>query len=84
MQIDKITIEGYKSIKSLRDFELKNINILIGANGVGKSNFISAFISASKSIPKIKGPIVFYTLEGKLQIKYYLTLNLDPMAMMLC
>ena len=32
----------------------------------------------------IKGPIVFYTLEGKLQIKYYLTLNLDPMAMMLC
>ena len=43
MQIDKITIEGYKSIKSLRDFELKNINILIGANGVGKSNFISVF-----------------------------------------
>lgn len=43
MKIEKITIEGYKSIKSLRDFELKNINILIGANGVGKSNFISVF-----------------------------------------
>ena len=43
MKIEKITIEGYKSIKSLKDFELKNINILIGANGVGKSNFISVF-----------------------------------------
>ncbi len=42
-KVDKITIQGYKSIKSLENFELKNLNILIGANGVGKSNFISAF-----------------------------------------
>ena len=42
-KVDKITIQGYKSIKSLEKFELKNLNILIGANGVGKSNFISAF-----------------------------------------
>ena len=38
-KVDKITIQGYKSIKSLDNF----VNILIGANGVGKSNFISAF-----------------------------------------
>lgn len=42
-KVDEITIQGYKSIKSLEEFELKNLNILIGANGVGKSNFISAF-----------------------------------------
>ncbi|MGX2970838.1 AAA family ATPase [Helicobacter sp. T3_23-1059] len=42
-KVDKITIQGYKSIKSLENFELKDLNILIGANGVGKSNFISAF-----------------------------------------
>lgn len=42
-KVDKITIQGYKSIKSLENFELKSLNILIGANGVGKSNFISAF-----------------------------------------
>jgi predicted ATPase len=42
-KLDKITIEGYKSIKSLKDFELKDINILIGANGAGKSNFLSLF-----------------------------------------
>lgn len=41
--ITKLTIKGYKSIKSLENFELKSLNILIGANGVGKSNFISIF-----------------------------------------
>lgn len=40
--LENIKIEGYKSIKKL-DLELRPINILIGANGVGKSNFISFF-----------------------------------------
>ncbi|MHA7944282.1 AAA family ATPase [Formosa sp. 3Alg 14/1] len=40
--IDKIQIKGYKSIRDIT-IELKPINILIGANGVGKSNFISFF-----------------------------------------
>ena len=40
--INRIKIEGYKSIKKL-DLELKPINILIGSNGVGKSNFLSFF-----------------------------------------
>lgn len=40
--LDSIKIEGYKSIKDL-DLDLKPINILIGANGVGKTNFISFF-----------------------------------------
>jgi predicted ATPase len=41
--IDKITIKGFKSIRELVDFELKDINIFVGANGSGKSNFISFF-----------------------------------------
>lgn len=40
--INRIQIKGYKSIKDL-NLELKPINILIGSNGVGKSNFISFF-----------------------------------------
>ena len=40
--IDKIEIRGYKSIKELV-LELKPVNLLIGSNGVGKSNFISFF-----------------------------------------
>lgn len=41
--LDKISISGFKSIKSISNFELKPINILIGANGAGKSNFIDFF-----------------------------------------
>lgn len=40
--INRIEIKGYKSIKNL-NLDLKPINVLIGANGVGKSNFISFF-----------------------------------------
>ncbi len=40
--ISKIEIAGYKSIKNLQ-LELRPINILLGGNGVGKSNFISLF-----------------------------------------
>jgi len=37
-----IKIEGFKSIAKL-DLPMENINILIGANGAGKSNLISVF-----------------------------------------
>ena len=41
--IKKLTIEGFKSIRKLEDFELGGLNVLIGANGAGKSNFVSFF-----------------------------------------
>lgn len=37
-----IFIEGYKSLRQL-NLPLNRINILIGANGAGKSNFLSFF-----------------------------------------
>lgn len=40
--IRNITIRGFKSISSL-DVELKPINVVIGANGSGKSNFLDVF-----------------------------------------
>lgn len=40
--IENINIRGYKSIKQM-DLNLNTINIFIGANGSGKSNFISYF-----------------------------------------
>lgn len=42
-QLKRITVRGYKSIYALEDFELRSLNVLIGANGAGKSNFISLF-----------------------------------------
>ena len=42
--LQSITIEGFKSIRSIKDLPLRPINILIGANGSGKSNFLEAFV----------------------------------------
>ena len=43
MTLKKLSIEGFKSISQLIDFEIKSLNVLIGANGAGKSNFVSVF-----------------------------------------
>jgi len=40
--MDSIKIQGYKSFKNL-SVQLHPINLLIGANGAGKSNFLSLF-----------------------------------------
>ena len=41
--IDWITVEGFRSIARLEQLPLKPINVLIGANGSGKSNLIQVF-----------------------------------------
>ncbi|AWV90997.1 AAA family ATPase [Bradymonas sediminis] len=55
IKIETLSITGFKSIKSLDALELKPINVLIGANGSGKSNFVSFF--------KMLGEM----MEGRLQ-----------------
>lgn len=40
--LDSVEVEGYKSIRSAR-IELGPINVLIGANGTGKSNLLGLF-----------------------------------------
>ena len=40
--LDKLTIRGFKSIREMEGLELKNLNILIGTNGSGKSNLIAS------------------------------------------
>ena len=53
--IETLNIKGFKSIRELKEFKLQSLNVLIGANGVGKSNFVSFF--------KMLGELV----EGRLQ-----------------
>ena len=48
--LDRLTIRGFKSIRELEDFEFKSLNVLIGANGAGKSNLISFFRLLQASI----------------------------------
>ena len=40
--IRTITVEGFRSIAELRALKLRSLNVLIGANGSGKSNFLGA------------------------------------------
>lgn len=42
MKLKKIILKGFKSIREL-ELELRPLNVLIGSNGAGKSNFIGAF-----------------------------------------
>ena len=41
--IDWITIRGFKCLARIEHLSLRQINVLIGANGSGKSNFIESF-----------------------------------------
>ncbi|MCX8517230.1 MAG: hypothetical protein ORN29_04065 [Rhodoferax sp.] len=41
--IQTLTVKGYQSIATLEDFALRPLNVLIGANGAGKSNFPGLF-----------------------------------------
>lgn len=42
-RVNSLSVFGYKSIRALKDFKLSALNVLIGANGAGKSNFINLF-----------------------------------------
>ncbi|SMP39658.1 Predicted ATPase [Sphaerochaeta associata] len=42
-RLERLSVKGFTSIRSLEDFPLADSNILIGANGSGKSNFLELF-----------------------------------------
>lgn len=41
--LKSLTIAGFKSIEKLESLELRRLNVFIGANGAGKSNFVDFF-----------------------------------------
>jgi predicted ATPase len=43
LELDYLTIKGFKSISSIEKLALRPINVIIGPNGSGKSNFIELF-----------------------------------------
>ena len=52
MALKQIKIDGFKSIRNLDELTLGNLNILIGANGAGKTNFISVFQFLNEIVEK--------------------------------
>lgn len=51
--IKSIEIKNFKSIKS-KDFALRNLNILLGLNGQGKSSFIQSLLILRQSADSLK------------------------------
>ena len=55
--IREISIVGFRSIAAIKELKLRSINVLIGANGSGKSNFLGALdlfriaVTASYQMP---------------------------------
>ena len=41
--LERLSVRGFKSFRELENFELRGVNVLIGANGAGKSNFLDVF-----------------------------------------
>lgn len=61
-----ITLLGYKSIRELRDFPLnEDLNILIGANGSGKTNFIRFFEMLGHMFDPNKGLQNYVSARGR-------------------
>ena len=58
-QFSRIAIRGFKSIKEC-DIELGSVNVLIGSNGAGKSNFVS-ILELMQSI--VSGRLSYYAAK---------------------
>jgi predicted ATPase len=43
LMLQRLTLNGFKTIRRLEELELGPVNVLIGPNGAGKSNFVSFF-----------------------------------------
>lgn len=42
-KLDRLTIQGFRSIREIIELPLADLNVLVGANGAGKSNFVDFF-----------------------------------------
>jgi predicted ATPase len=56
--LNKISINGFKSIRELAGLELRDLNVIIGANGSGKSNFIQVFRMLGEMTRKCLGKFI--------------------------
>ncbi len=66
MSLEKIELRGYKSIRELKPFPLdRGINLLIGANGSGKSNFIKFFEMLGHMMDPNKGLQNYVSSRGR-------------------
>jgi predicted ATPase len=85
--VKSLSVSGYKSIRQLKNFPLNNLNVMVGANGAGKSNFIGLFRLLNEMyeqqlqlyVPKQGGPDALLHFgrdtSERLHAEFYFSLN---------
>src|SRR5580692_9662745 len=64
--LEQISLSGYKSIRELKAFHLSSgLNVLIGANGSGKTNFIRFFELLGHLMDPNKGLQNYVSARGR-------------------
>lgn len=77
--LDRITLKGYKSIRSLEQFRLNHgLNVLIGANGSGKSNFIQFFEMLRHLLDANKGIQQYVSQRGRADAFLFQGVKVSP------
>lgn len=82
MPLDYVALSGFRSIGSLQKVALRPINLLVGANGTGKSNFVTAFQFLNSLV---EGKMQDYVRRsgGAENILYFGTRNTDAINLSL-
>lgn len=77
--LEKITLLGYKSIRELQEFPLRpDLNILIGANGSGKTNFIRFFELLNHMLDPNKGLQNYVSARGRADAFLFRGMKVTP------
>ena len=80
-QLTRVDIKGFKSLRD-SSIDLGTVNVLIGSNGAGKSNFISAFDMLGKIL---KGGLGLYAAQAGIPSLFYNGLKVtDEIRMNFC
>src|ERR1035441_7433441 len=77
--LEQISLSGYKSIRELKDFYLgSGLNVLIGANGSGKTNFIRFFELLGHIMDPNKGLQNYVSARGGAEVFLFRGLKVTP------
>ncbi len=77
--LERITLSGYKSIRELKEFRLSSgLNVLIGANGSGKTNFIRFFELLGHMMDPNKGLQNYVASRGRADAFLFRGMKVTP------